>query len=93
MGRLPGAHRSEVLGVSYAPAKAGHGRFASCGDALQIYKEPIESTSDHPLFSLEISSERLRVNSTQWHPRDGSVLATAGDDGCVRVWTYGKAIT
>jgi WD40 repeat protein len=90
VGRLPQAHHSEVLSVAYAPAKAGHGRFASCGDSLQIYREALESTSDHPLFALEASSPRMNLNCVQWHPRDGSLLATAGDDGRVRVWKYGK---
>ena len=90
VGRLPQAHESEVLSVSYSPAKAGHGRFASCGDVLQIYRESLESTSEHPLFALEKSSTRINLNAVKWHPRDGSVLATAGDDGSVRIWTYGR---
>jgi WD40 repeat protein len=90
VGRLTQAHQSEVMSVSYAPAKAGHGRFASCGDALQIYREVLESTSEHPLFALEASSERMNLNAVRWHPRDGSMLATAGDDGKVRIWAYGR---
>lgn len=90
VGRLTQAHQSEVRSVSYAPVKAGHGRFASCGDTLQIYREVFESTSDHPLFVLEASSTRMNLNAVRWHPRDGSMLATAGDDGRVRIWSYGK---
>lgn len=78
------------MSVSYSPVKAGHGRFASCGDVLQIYREALESTSEHPLFAVEKSSARINLNAVMWHPRDGSVLATAGEDGSVRIWKYGK---
>jgi WD40 repeat protein len=77
------------MSVAYASANAGHGRFASCGDSLQIYREALESTSEHPLFSLEASSKVSNLNSVKWHPRDGSILATGGDDGNVHIWRFG----
>lgn len=92
VGKLLAAHSSTVYSIDYAPAKAGHGRIASCGgdNRLQIYREAIGSTSAKPLFSLEVSQETDHgdVNCICWHPWDGSLLCSAGDDGSVRIWHY-----
>lgn len=78
--------------MNYAPAKAGHGRIASSGgdNRIQIYREAAGSTSDKPLFSVEASIETAHgdVNHCCWHPADGSILCSTGDDGCVRVWQF-----
>jgi len=29
------------------------------------------------------------VNSVAWHPTDPALLASGGDDGCVRLWRLG----
>ena len=72
--------------------KAGHGRLLSCGgdDRIQIYREAMGSTSDRPLFSLEVSIDGQHgdINDVCWHPWDGSIVASAGDDGVVRIWRY-----
>lgn len=49
--------------------------------------------SDAPKFSLEVAvldahGEGLDVNCVRWHPRDGACLASAGDDGAVRLWKF-----
>jgi WD40 repeat protein len=92
VGKLPDAHSSTIYSIDYAPAKAGHGRIASCGgdNRFQIYREAVGSTSDNPLFSLDVSKETDHgdVNCVCWHPWDGSILCSAGDDGSVRIWHY-----
>lgn len=97
VGRLPHAHQGEVYSVAYAPTKAGHGRWASCGadGVLQIYREAMTSSSDAPKFFLESAATAPQQSLTEWnhvtwHPFDGSILATVGDDGVVRIWNYGK---
>mmetsp|Transcript_482 Transcript_482/g.717 ORF Transcript_482/g.717 Transcript_482/m.717 type:complete len:398 (+) Transcript_482:86-1279(+) len=90
VGRLPHAHQSEVMSISYSSARTGHGRFASCGDSLKIYREAAESTSDHPLIGVHTESKQMDLNTVQWHPYNGSILATGGYDGCVRIWKYGS---
>jgi WD40 repeat protein len=95
VGQLPGAHSSTIYCVNYAPAKAGHGRVVSSGadNRIQIYREAMGSSSDHPLFSVEVSIETPHgdVNSVCWHPTDGSILCSAGDDGCVRLWRFASS--
>jgi len=49
----------------------------------------MESSSDQPLFSLDVSVvTHFDVNCVCWHPQDGSILASTGDDGAVRIWRY-----
>jgi WD40 repeat protein len=92
VGTLSNAHDATVYSVSYAPTKAGHGRLASGGgdDRIQIYREVGGSTSDQPLFALEVAIETGHgdVNCVCWHPFDGSIMCSAGDDGSVRLWQY-----
>ncbi|KAG7344551.1 WD40 repeat-containing protein [Nitzschia inconspicua] len=92
VGTLDNAHSSTVYGLDYAPARAGHGRIASSGgdNRIQIYREVRASTSDKPLFDLDVAVDTNHgdVNCVCWHPRDGSILCSAGDDGTVRLWRF-----
>jgi WD40 repeat protein len=92
VGKLPGAHSSTVYSIHYAPARAGHGRIVSGGgdNRIQVYREVMGSTSDQPLFSLDAAIETTHgdVNCVCWHPWDGSIVCSAGDDGTVRLWQY-----
>eukprot|EP00525_Craspedostauros_australis_P012390 CAMPEP_0198112590 /NCGR_PEP_ID=MMETSP1442-20131203/4413_1 /TAXON_ID= /ORGANISM="Craspedostauros australis, Strain CCMP3328" /LENGTH=440 /DNA_ID=CAMNT_0043769409 /DNA_START=83 /DNA_END=1402 /DNA_ORIENTATION=+ len=90
VGRLPDAHSAEVYTLDCAPSRAGHGRIASGGgdNRIQIYREDMGSTSDEPKFALDtvVSTSHGDVNCVCWHPWDGSVLCSAGDDGKVQLW-------
>ena len=93
VGKLDDLHpSSSVYCVHYAPAKVGHGRIASSGgdNRINILREASKSSSDRPLFSTEVSAvtDHGDVNCVVWHPVDGSILASAGDDGYVRIWDF-----
>ncbi len=92
VGKLEGAHAGTIYTVAYAPACAGHGRIisGSADGRLQIYKEAMGSTSDRPLFLTDtaVDAGQGEVNHVTWHPVDGSTVASAGDDGTVRIWNY-----
>lgn len=94
VGKLPNAHASTIFTIAYAPAKAGHGRIASGGadNRIQIYREVVGSTSDQPLFALDVAVEggdnSGDVNCVSWHPFDPHVLCSASDDGSIRLWKF-----
>jgi WD40 repeat protein len=92
VGHLPDAHSASIFSVAYAPSRAGHGRIATAGadNRIQIFREVSGSVSDQPLFTVETSAtnELGDVNCVSWHPSDGSILATAGDDGSVCIWKF-----
>ena len=95
VGLLSGAHdQSIVCSIDYAPARAGHGRVVSGGSdsRIQIYREIVAAaaTSDKPLFTMDVAVDTNHgdVNCVCWHPQDGSILCSAGDDGTVRIWRY-----
>jgi cytosolic iron-sulfur protein assembly protein CIAO1 len=92
VGTLPEAHAGTVYSVDYASARASHGRIASGGsdNRLQIYREALTSTADQPQFILDASASVKGgdVNCVCWHPTDGSILASASDDGALRIWKY-----
>lgn len=50
----------------------------------------IGSTSDLPMFALDaaVCAGQSDVNCVKWHPFDGSILCSAGDDGSVHVWNF-----
>lgn len=94
VGKLPSAHSRAVYSVNCAPARSGHGRIASAGadNRIQIYREVSGSSSDQPLFCVDAATDSAHgdgdVNGICWHPLDGSLMASAGDDGNVRIWRY-----
>jgi len=92
VGKLENAHSQSVYSVDCAPSRAGHGRIVSGGgdDCINVYRE-VGGTSDAPLFVTDVCAKAAHkgdVNCVKWHPTDGRLIASAGDDGLVKIWSY-----
>jgi len=92
VGKLPSAHRKTIYTVHCAPACARHGRIVSGGgdNSINIYRESSRK-SDEPLYELDhrsFGAHEGDINCVQWHPKDGSLLASVGDDGNIKIWKY-----
>jgi WD40 repeat protein len=92
VGTLTSAHDHAVYSVDCAPSRAGHGRIVSGGadNCINIYRE-VGGTSDAPLFTLDTNQPMAHdgdVNCVCWHPTNGRILISAGDDGVAKIWSY-----
>lgn len=92
VGKLADAHDHPIYSVDCAPSKAGHGRIVSAGadNCINIYRE-VGGSSDSPLFTKDARKEMAHdgdVNCVIWHPTNGRMLASAGDDGYIKIWKY-----
>ena len=90
----------------YAEDSCGVHHLVSCysmlagsGDNSICVHEEEPSTSvdidplQKPSFALAARRQQAHsadVNCVRWHPTDPVLLASAGDDGCIRLWRYNK---
>jgi WD40 repeat protein len=93
VGTLTDAHDyAPVYTVDCAPSRAGHGRIVSGGadNCINVYRE-VGGSSDAPTFAIDASKKMAHdgdVNCVKWHPTNGRLLVSAGDDGLVKIWNY-----
>ncbi|KAI4500892.1 hypothetical protein M0802_004103 [Mischocyttarus mexicanus] len=66
----------------------------ACGDnMIRIFKEESDSSIHEPNFSMVCSTNNAHtqdVNSVQWNPTIAGQLASASDDGSVKIWFYNE---
>ena len=64
----------------------------ACGDdIIRIFKEENDSDPNQPTFNMVCAMESAHtqdVNSVQWNPVEVGLLASASDDGDVKIWFY-----
>ena len=85
--------RGLVGGAARAPwSAAPHARIATAcaDDTVRLFREVVGDDGGVSYVREETVDEAHAgdVNCVRWHPRDGRVLASAGDDGVVRVWLF-----
>ena len=96
--RLSGAAHADVS--IYTPHGVFHGCTGSGDNSICVFEEEQTASSDvnpqqKPSFQLsvkELDAHPTDVNCVRWHPKDPSLLASAGDDGCIRLWRYQKGL-
>ncbi|CAL7935439.1 unnamed protein product [Xylocopa violacea] len=66
----------------------------ACGDdIIRIFKEDSDSDPHQPTFTMVCSMDTAHtqdVNSVQWNPTVPGQLASASDDGLVKIWFYNE---
>ena len=85
---LSGHHNGPVYDVKWCPLN--NAITTACGDdTIRIFREETGSDPDAPVFHLVTSLRDAHsedVNSVDWHPVTPGLLASAGDDGLVKLW-------
>lgn len=94
VGRLGGVHGGrECYSVDVAGVSSGHGALVSGGGdgSLKIYRE-VCSDQLFPKFSVDVNVADAHggrdINCVRWNQRFGSLLASVGDDGALRIWSF-----
>ncbi|XP_046426028.1 probable cytosolic iron-sulfur protein assembly protein Ciao1 isoform X1 [Neodiprion virginianus] len=66
----------------------------ACGDdIIRIFREDTDSNPNQPSFSMVCTTDDAHtqdVNSVQWNPVVPGQLASASDDGLVKIWLYSE---
>lgn len=89
---ISGVHTRSVYDVAWCHQT---GLIATaCGDDIvRIFQETLDSDPNQPTFNLVASSVASHghtqdVNSVAWHPTVPGLLASASDDGDIRLWQF-----
>lgn len=65
---------------------------SACGDdIIRIFREDSDSDKHQPTFNLVCSMDNAHtqdVNCSQWNPSITGVIASASDDGSIKIWQY-----
>ena len=95
-GAAEGAHERTAFSVSWARHAGGEGLIATGGadDAVRVFRAaPLGGGGGGGAPAREAEARGAHagdVNCVRWHPRE-PLLATAGDDGEVRLWRWEEA--
>ena len=98
---LPRLRGATHIYVSICTAHGiAHGCTGSGDNSICVFEEEQIASSDvnpqqKPSFQLSIKkldAHPTDVNCVRWHPKDPNLLASAGDDGCIRLWHYQKGL-
>lgn len=87
---LSGYHKRPIYDISWSSLNDLIA--TACGDdTIRIFKESFGSDPNEPSFLLDVCEYRAHlqdINAIQWNPVDQSLLATASDDGEIKIWNY-----
>lgn len=68
---------------------------ASGDNSLRLFSETADSDTNAPSFQLIVQEQNAHledVNSIDWNPKHADMLASASDDGTVKIWRYSSEV-
>ncbi|KAJ6826730.1 protein CIA1 [Iris pallida] len=84
---LPGYHDRTVFSVHWS--REGVIASGAADDAICLFVQSKNHTIDGPLFTLLLKKEKahdMDINSLQWSKKEPRLLASASDDGTIKIW-------
>ncbi|KAJ7976121.1 Transducin/WD40 repeat-like superfamily protein [Quillaja saponaria] len=84
---LTGYHDRTIFSVHWS--REGIIASGAADDAIRFFVESKQSSIDVPSYKLLLKEEKahdMDINSVQWSPGDKRFLASASDDGAIKIW-------
>ncbi|KAJ7971553.1 Transducin/WD40 repeat-like superfamily protein [Quillaja saponaria] len=84
---LSGYHDRTIFSVHWS--REGIIASGAADDAIRFFVENNESSVDGPSYKLLLKEEKahdMDINSVQWSPGEKRLLASASDDGTIKIW-------
>ncbi|KAJ1381179.1 WD40/YVTN repeat-like-containing domain superfamily [Sesbania bispinosa] len=84
---LTGYHDRTIFSVNWS--REGIIASGAADDTIQLFVDNNESQVGGPLYKLLLKKEKahdMDINSVQWSPGEKPLLASASDDGTIKVW-------
>lgn len=68
---------------------------ASGDNCIRLFSEAPDSDPNSPSFQLLTQQQEAHkedVNSIDWNPKQADLLASASDDGTIKLWRYSSEV-
>ncbi|EYU38633.1 hypothetical protein MIMGU_mgv1a008968mg [Erythranthe guttata] len=89
---LSGYHDRTIFSVHWS--REGIICTGAADDAIRLFVESEESVADGPMYKLLTKKEKahdMDVNAVLWSSTGNKLLASASDDGTVKIWELGSS--
>ncbi|KAJ8754763.1 hypothetical protein K2173_012152 [Erythroxylum novogranatense] len=84
---LTGYHDRTIFSVHWS--REGIIASGAADDAIRFFVESKDGLDGNPSYKLLLKKEKahnMDINSVQWSPGENRLLASAGDDGKIKIW-------